>query len=1032
MAVTTPLCLLTKHSLYDRICEQQQRFLPLPDLSGRAWEWVRRNLLGKDVFARMAIQQRKAPVAVRRRRRPLLTRLLAPLSLARRRFAHNALLLLSLGLGILAATVLFCTVPVFANTVSDIGLQQDLRASDVLARNLEVSVQFNAADATATRSAETTQAGLVNQYLRSLVGAGHRLLLSNPLLMQTAGGQQFDLGAALPVEARYFAYEYQTAKAHIHLEAGTLPDQSAADAALVTDEMASAYHLHVGDALVMVPFGDHTRQLTLHVSGIWMPTNPNDAYWFGRSFSSSQGAGQPPLFPLLVSSDTFFAQLASVPNLQATAFWEYVLQPEQLHIAQLDEVQRNLSRFSAEITNRLLPVNGVRQVQVNTSLSQLLSDFQHKLDLLALPLYVVMAQVLGLILFYIVVIAGLLVERQSAEIATLKSRGASGLQVLGLYLAQGAWLAVVAALLGPWLAALLTRGLVFWLLPDSTSLVSAGYLGAVVFPASIFWLAALAAALCLGALVLATLRAARLDVLSFRREQARSLRQPLWQRLYLDVGLAVLCAAGYVELSFFGGANVRDLLGGGAASDPLLLLAPGLLLLAGSLLALRLFPVVVRGMARLAARGRGATTLLALVQMARSPLHYTRLVLLLTLAVGLGLFTLTFSASLSQSQADGTGYQAGADFRVTESLPNATPAAFDQQKTLAALPGVQAVSAARRTNVTTNAVASGTIGLLAIDPATFASASYWRSDFAVSSLDGLMASLRQHALQPGQLASVQPGSAPVIWAIVSQSFLDENKLAVGDLLSASPSEATFSQVQFRVGAVVQNFPTMYDRTAHGYMIVDLQDYLGVVNGLNGNALFGPTEFWLRSVDDAGTLGHLRAALARSDLNFDHVYDRRALQATAERNPLQAGLRGVLLLGVIAAGGLAVLGSLISSALTAQRRAAQFAVLRSLGATGGQLGRLLLGEQLAVYVFGLLAGTILGALLATATLPYLQFGGGQTEAALQNVPPSVLAIQWPSIGLFYGCLVVALLLALAWMAVYANRLGLGSTLRVGED
>jgi ABC-type antimicrobial peptide transport system permease subunit len=205
----------------------------------------------------------------------------------------------------------------------------------------------------------------------------------------------------------------------------------------------------------------------------------------------------------------------------------------------------------------------------------------------------------------------------------------------------------------------------------------------------------------------------------------------------------------------------------------------------------------------------------------------------------------------------------------------------------------------------------------------------------------------------------------------------------------------------------------------------------MVNGLSGNDLFGPSEFWLRSVDDGATLSRLRAALAQPALDFQQVIDRRALQAAAEQNPLQAGLRGVLLLGVIAAGGLAVLGSLIYSALTARQRATQFAVLRTLGASGGQLVRLLLGEQLAVYLFGLLAGTALGALLATATLPYLAFGG-QSDAATQNVPPSVLTIQWPSVGLFYGCLVLSLLLSLLWMTTFANRIGLGRTLRLGED
>jgi ABC-type lipoprotein release transport system permease subunit len=988
-------------------------------------------LLQEEMHAGMATQQRQATSKLRRRRRPLIARILAPISLARRRFARHALLLASLGLGILAATVLFCTAPVFADTVSDVGLQQDLRTSDVVVRNLEVSVQVAPVEAGVVQTAESTQAGLVSQYLGSLIDTSHGALVSDPLLLQSAGSEQFDIGAALPVEARYLAYDYQTAGSHIHLEAGTLPDQSAAPAVLVTDEMAQLYHLHVGDALVMVPFGDHTRQLSLHIAGIWTPNDPNDAYWFGRSFTSDQGPNQPLIFPLLVSSTIFFAQLTALPNLQMQTLWDYYIQPEQIHIASLSDVLDRVTRFASEATNHLTPIPGVRQAAVHTGLDQLLSSYQQKLSLLALPLYVVMAQVLGLILFYIVVVAGLLVERQAGEIAAFKSRGASGWQILGVYLAQGAALAALAALLGPWLAALLTRGLVFWLLPNTAGLVSAGYLGAVIFPGSIFVTSTLAAALCLVALILATLRAARLDVLALRREQARSLRQPFWQRFYLDVGLAVLCAVGYVELNYFGGADVRGLLGGGAASDPLLLLAPGLLLLAGALLALRFFPLIIRGAARLAARGRGATGLLALVHIARRPLHYGRLVLLLTLAVGLGLFTLVFSASLSQSQADQAGYQAGADLRATESASNATPAAFDQQRMLRSLPGVQAISVARRTSANTPGATSAAVGVLAVDPASFASVAYWRADFADESLDVLMASLAQHALSPGQLEAL-PSSSPVIWAIVSQSFLNGNKLSPGDTFTLAPSESAFGQIQFRVGAVVQDFPTMYDRNGHGYIIVDLSDYLGVVNGASGGDLFGPSEFWMRTVDDAATLNRLRAALAQPELDFQQILDRRALLDAAAQNPLEAGLRGVLLLGVIAAGGLAVLGSLLYSGITARQRTTQFAVLRTLGASGGQLVRLLLGEQLAIYVFGIVAGTGLGAILATATLPYLQFSAGQNDPATQGVPPSVLAIQWPFVGIFYACLVLALVLALGWMARYAARLGLGRTLRLGED
>jgi putative ABC transport system permease protein len=959
--------------------------------------------------------------------------MLASLSLARRRFLHNSVLLVCLGLGMVAATVLFCTVPVFASSVSDIGLQQDLHNSDAVTRDIEVGAQLSSVNAQAVQAAEPEQARLVSQYLGPLVGAGHRVLSSDKLLLQMAGSQHFDIGSALPVEARYLAYDYQSAAAHMSLKAGTLPDQGAQPAVLITEEMAQVVHLQVGDTLVLVPFGDHARQFPLQVSGIWAPKDPNDDYWYGRRFTSDQGPNQPTLFPLLVSSKTFFAQLSGVPNLSMSALWDYPLQTEQIRSATLNQTIAALTRFSSEITNYLLPITSIQQAQVNTSLDQVLGDYQHRLDLLALPLYVVVVQVLGLVLLYIVIVSGLLVERQAGEIATLKSRGASGAQVLGLYVAQGAALAALAVVLGPVLAAFLTHWLVFQLLPAGTAnAVSSGYLEAGALTGSVFLTSALAGVLSLGALTLAMLRAARLDVLAFRRELTRSAHRPFWQRYYLDVGLAVLCVAGYVDLNYFGTTRVRALLGNGVSADPLLLLAPGLLLLAGSLLALRLFPLLITAGAHLVARGRGATGLLALIQIARSPLHYTRLVLLLMLAVGLGLFTLTFSASLSQSVVDRAGYQAGADLRLVESPLNATPAAFEQAQQLAALPGVQAISAARRATAQMPGARSATLGLLAIDPATFAGVASWRSDYAAQPLDALMRLLSEHALPASALDARNFTTPPTVYALVSQSFLDASKLAVGDSFSASPSDAVFTRMQFRIGAVVKNFPTLFDRAGAGYFIIDLHDYLGIVNGANGNNLYGPGEFWLRTTETPAALSQLRQVVAQPSSGFLSIVDRRALQAASEQNPLQAGLRGVLLLGVCAAAGLAVLGSLLYSGLTARQRATQFAVLRTLGASSGQLVRLLLGEQVALYLFGLVAGTALGAVLATATLPYLEFGAGQGDAAAQSVPPAALTVHWPSVAIFYGVLALACVLVLLWMARYAERLGLGRTLRLGED
>ena len=144
------------------------------------------------------------------------------------------------------------------------------------------------------------------------------------------------------------------------------------------------------------------------------------------------------------------------------------------------------------------------------------------------------------------------------------------------------------------------------------------------------------------------------------------------------------------------------------------------------------------------------------------------------------------------------------------------------------------------------------------------------------------------------------------------------------------------------------------------------------------------------------------------------------------------MRGLLLIGAITAALLAVLGSLVQAVMSARQRTTQFAIFRTLGMAGRQLTGLLLGEQTVVYLFGLLGGTALGLILTTATWPFLQFSDSGLDPAKIGVPSYVLRINWQQVGIFYGALLLAFVLALVITARYAATIGLGKALRLGED
>jgi putative ABC transport system permease protein len=631
--------------------------------------------------------------------------------------------------------------------------------------------------------------------------------------------------------------------------------------------------------------------------------------------------------------------------------------------------------------------------------------------------------------------AGLLIEGQAGEIATLKSRGGSGTQLLGVFLTQGVLLGLLAAVAGAFLAAALALALVQTFVPSSAASagapLSAAYLAPLASPGSVVGPALLGALLGVGAITLAAVQTARMDVLAFRREQGRQAQPPFWARYYLDLIGVALCVVGYLELGQFGSTSVRAQLPGGASS-PLLLVAPALLLLAGALVTLRLAPLAAGVGERLAARGRGFSAMLAFAQVERTPAKYLRMTLLLTLAVGLGIFAISYNASLTRNVQDSASYTVGASLRLTQHIAEGQGFATKVEKAYQTQPGVRVIAPVYRTVASTTAdQGSFSLGVLVVDPTTFTQVVNpvsWRSDYASASLPQLMQDLTTNA------TSSQAG-APV-WAIVSQNFAQQNALKVDDKFALTLNENSFGSNNFVVGAVVADFPTLYpNQYPAGFMVVGQAAFDQAVKVGNPNAgvVLGPNEFWVlndgNAAHEAAMTNYVRN---HPELDTQTTLSLRETLATAQANPVSAGMRGLLLIGAIMAALLAVLGAIIQSALAARQRATQFAVLRTLGVGTRELIQILLSEQSVVYVFGLVGGTALGALLVSATLPFLQFSDRPVDPALLGTPPYVLVTDPTALGIFYLALLLAFVVALLIAARYAATVGLGRALRLGED
>ena len=127
--------------------------------------------------------------------------------------------------------------------------------------------------------------------------------------------------------------------------------------------------------------------------------------------------------------------------------------------------------------------------------------------------------------------------------------------------------------------------------------------------------------------------------------------------------------------------------------------------------------------------------------MARNPLQYSWLVLLLVLAGGIGVLSTTVGATLDRSYEERVLYHVGSDIRVIKLDSYLGRRDGRVEETFGTVPGVQSISVAHRA---TGRIGAGQIGpgfsFLAVDTDTFDA--WYRDDFFESTLDQVLSTLQ--------------------------------------------------------------------------------------------------------------------------------------------------------------------------------------------------------------------------------------------------------------------------------------------------
>ncbi len=942
-------------------------------------------------------------------------------------------------LGMIALVVLICSVPLFTQVSSTVGLRNAL--SNVPPAQQRVTVSFASNHPTANQILQAHQqiTQLVQQNLGNYTsGTSHFAVTLPPLTLQTSATHSNSSPALLNLTG----YELDQVGSELSVVQGRLPGATSSQSEIVlTQPMASGLKARVGSVLnVTFPSYAGSVSWQLHVVGIVAP----QASWEYATNPQPVNTSGGTLYQAIASSTTLLPQIASMQIALTdrqqfgdkqlfvagvrpffNLVWSYPFDVARVDANQLDTLVQSTNTLSDQLDNTLVRIQDASLFQRSPqgAVFSVLSSYSLETKIAAIPITALLALILALVLFLVSTMSVTLVERQTATIATLRSRGATRRHVFGTFVTQGMILGLLALLIGPFVAILLVEMLIHVLLPaapsSSLNVLTDNLLQAAL---SVRWFA-LAAVICaVLALVISVRRATRMDVLAFRRESARSTRRPFWRRLNLDIIGAVLLALGFVGNYYLSQPALAQRIGPGllAIQGLIALIAPFLASLIFFTLFLRLYPLCLRLGSRLAARRRKAPAVLAFAQMERAPRPASRMILLLALVISTTMFILTYTATQQQRTIDATNFAVGADFSEPIVANTHHPSLAQQTATYRVRPGVTSVTAGYTAQIRSNQTNAQT-DVTAVDADTYASTALWTAQYSDQALSSLMASLVEHRSDAI--------NHDTVYTLVDDTMAKQQGISPGSSFILPTADGY--NIHFVVLGQIHAIPGIYDgsyRVSESGMLCDYTSYATVYAKNSGNTL-DPNMVWLKTHDDANSLNSVRHA-------FPSLQDRRALIDTAEVNPLYVNVTGVLYLGIATALLLALLGTLFFSWLNAAGRLTNFAVLRALGMAPRQIAAVLFWEQGGIYMAALMLGLALGGFLLIFVKQALVFtdiitAESTNTTSFYTLPVQLIAPIGLIVGLL-GALVVICGMALALMARLVARPSLGQILRLNED
>lgn len=779
---------------------------------------------------------------------------------------------------------------------------------------------------------------------------------------------------------------------------------------LISEKAMDDNRLVLGENVYFIDFVDSSGNcLSLYVAGIIKESDPKDLYWYNDLCDYDQD--------IFVSKEYFdeILERYSISNLNY--IHNIVLDYHSINSQNVEDVKYYVEEFSK------------KDNCFKYSFGDILDEYASMDKKVGIILYVMELPILMLTLAFIYMVSKQIIDSETEEIAMLKSRGMSRLQVICMYTLQASIVGAIGYAVG------VPLGCLFCFIAGNTTdflTYERDYIISYSFNPYTLLYGVVAVLLAIVFVVLPTVSYSNMTVVS-SKNQYESSKKSFWEKYFLDVLLLVLSL--YLLRNYnkqIDDIRVKTLLQG--KLDPVIFIDVILFIMAAGLVALRLIHYIVKLVYRIGRKKWKTNTYTAFLQITRTFAKQGYISLFMILTIAMGIFDANTARTISRNYQERIAYEQGSDVRFAEKWYKKTTMNPDKSSEYEYLEpdygkyaellkdSCESYTRVIYKNNLISSKGSKSVDnclLLGINTREFGETARLQDEFNTET--HWFTYLNELSRNPEGI-------------IISDNLAEMLGVAVGDIIQVTlkceaPGDVTQNRgvINGKICAIVEDWPG-YNKYYYEEG-EEKQNYLVVSNYTTAIESYRqlPYEIWarLRTGQDAD---ELEAELKNNNINLTQFDSKQENIELMKNSPFVQTTNGMFTLGFIVTLCLCMIGFLIYWIISISKRELHFGIYRAMGMSIREINQMLLYEHIFSTLLSIVSGVVVGisAMALFAKLYCLVY-----LPEKHNVD-TILA--WEISDMVKLLAIVGLVLIICWIIIrrQVKKLNITKALKLGEE